>query len=218
MSINMNETVTGGSVTVEDGLKAKEEYAPARKIAITLNFSTPEGTDGVALLDYVAALANGRQAALLHGKVPAAEAPKAAEKLVKLAAKEKAPAKTKADLAKEAGLPTESTQHKGTTPPLVDELDDTPAPKTAVPAAPEDDGLGDLLPNEPKVVSDQELGKAAQEKNGKMKGVAGWAPDKIRVLVCEFVQVDGKSKPGAKIADIPQAKRQEFLTKLEALK
>lgn len=213
MTTNMNNQITGGSVTVEDGLKAKEEYAPARKIAVTLNFSTPEGGDGIALLDFVSAVANGRQLALLHGKAPApAEATAKLETPAPDTAKVKTtraktlvvPAeKTKDDLAREAGV-------------LVDDLDEAPK-KAAV--AEEKDELADLLGDTPAVVvSDAELGKAAQEKNGDMKGKAGWAPEKIRELVGTYVQVDGKPKPGAKLQEIPQAQRSDFLKVLKALK
>lgn len=221
MSINMNTLVTGGSVTVEDGLKAKEEFAPARKVAVTLNFSVPEGADGTAVLDYVSNLAQSEQDRRMYIKASSVElapaAPKGGDKIEKPAKAPKA-AKEPTDkekLAAQAGVPATSTQHKGETPALVDDLEAPPAKKAE---APKDD-LEDLLGDTPKPpVTDQELGKAAQEKNGKMKGVAGWAPEKIRALVGEFVQVDGKPKPGAKLQEIPAAQRHEFLKALDELK
>ncbi len=225
MSIDMNTLISGGTVTVEDGLKAKEEYAPARKVVVSLNFSTPEGVDGNAILAYTSSVAD-KQVRILLNKAPAAppvvqgDTAAEASATTKPAAPKKsakAPAetgKTKADLAKEAGLPTESTQHKGTTAPLVDELDEAPAPAAEV-----KDELADLLGDTaPVPVTDAELGKAAQEKNGDMKGKAGWAPEKIRELVAKFVLVDGKPKPGAKLQDIPAAQRHDFLAQLKALK
>lgn len=221
-----HNTFTGGSVTIEDGLKAKEEYAPARKVSITLNYSTPEDGDGVALLDYVIAVAQGRQAALLFSKAPTqvaapapvAEAPKpetaaarkkreAAEAAAAEAAK---PQRTKADLEREM-LTAAGAK------PEADELEEEPAASTA--PATEKDELADLLGDTaPAPVTDAELGKAAQEKNGDMKGKTGWAPEKIRELVGKFVLVGGKPKPGAKLQEIPAAQRHDFLAKLKALK
>lgn len=215
--INHN-AITGGSVTIEDGLKAKEEYAPARKVSVTLNYSTPENGDGIALLDYVIAVATGRQMALLYSKAPvpatAAAQPAALVEPAKPKAGRKAaekPAeKTKADLEAEHLAELKAAEGKGPKD-VVDELDEKP------PA--EKDEMADLLGDTaPTPVTDQELGKAAQEKNGKMKSVAGWAPEKIRALVGEFVQVDGKPKAGAKLQEIPAAKRHDFLAQLDALK
>lgn len=228
MSIDMNTLISGGTVTVEDGLKAKEDYAPARKVIVAINFSVPEGLDGNAILTHASNVAD-KQVRVLLGKAPAAppadvkaETPatpaKSATTRKKAPEAPAEPAKTKAELAKEAGLPTESIQHKGETAPLVDELDEAPA-KTAAAKPADDDDLGDLLGAEEKPpVTDAELGKAAQEKNGEMKGKAGWAPEKIRELVGKFVLADGKPKPGAKLQEIPAAQRHDFLAQLKALK
>lgn len=212
-------SITNGIVSIEDGTKASEEFAPARKVRVELHFGIEEGSDPVAVLDGVRALADSRVQLMLNRKV--AEAPKAAtpaatvagekapstRKKPAAAAPQAEPATTKADLAKAAGIPVGDTVHKA----AADELEDPPEPKTTVPADPDD--LNDLLGDSaPVPVTDQELGKAAQEKNGKMKGVAGWAPEKIRKLVAEF------AGEGKRISDVPAAKRQEFLKKLEELK
>ncbi len=46
MEDDMTESfITGGTVAIEDGLKAKEEFAPARKAKVEISFSVPEGAD-----------------------------------------------------------------------------------------------------------------------------------------------------------------------------
>ena len=224
----MNNSITGGTVAIEDGIKAKEDFAPARKVKVELSFSVPEGGDGVAFLDGVSAVAEGKLRELL-GKAPAApkpvqaatqapvEAPAKAPAKPK-AAKEKAPAappapeKTKADLAKEAGLPTKDIVTKG--PSDEELLEDEPTITAAGKAVAEEDDLNDILGEAaPPPVTDLELGKAAQEKNAKMKAEHGeaWAPAKIRELISKYS--DGK-----RINDIPAAKRPQFLKELDALK
>lgn len=231
MSLQVN--ITGGLVSVEDGIPAKTgDFDPKRKIKVELSFTVAEGSDAQPILDYVSKMAHAQVNALL-GKAkpetaaapaPAAEGAKpetaAARKKREAAEAAATPGKTKADLAAEAGLPSTSTQHKGETAALVqtdleDELEEAPAPSRAAPV----DELADLLGDTaPVPISDQELGKAAQEKNGDMKGKAGWAPEKIRELVGKFVLVDGKPKAGAKLQEIPAAQRHDFLAQLKALK
>lgn len=216
--------ITGGTVSIEDGVKAKEDFAPARKVKVELTFSVPESQDGTKFLDGVTLHAENKVRQLLNKSAAepiqaavSAEGAKAPAGKTSRAKAPVVPEKTKDDLAREAGLPADgTTQHKGAD--LVDELEEaTKAPAKAKPA---DDDLSDILGETaaPKPVTDQELGKAAQEKNGDMKGKAGWAPEKIRELVGQFVLTDGKPKPGAKLQEIPAAQRHEFLAQLKALK
>lgn len=227
MSVEKN--ITGGIVAIEDGTKAKEEFAPARKVKVELSFSVPEGQDGTKFLDGVTLHAENKVRQLLSRptlapesvQTPASAEPAketAAAKKARLAA-EKAAAgpveKTKADLEREQLAELQAADAAQPTP--TDDLGEEPAPKPK--PAVEKDELADLLGDTaPNPVTDQELGKAAQEKNGKMKGVAGWAPEKIRELVGKFVLVDGKPKPGAKLQEIPAAQRHDFITQLDALK
>jgi len=194
--------INGGIVSVEDGTKAKEEYAPARKVKVEISFAVPEGEDGDKILTTAGDTANAHVARLLGTKAPAApakvETTRAGVKLPP-AVVDKSKEKTKADLAKEAGLPGD-TVHK------------------ASPTAAAKDELDDLLDNTPTPVTDAELGTALQAKNGKMKDVPGWSPQKIRELVGKFVLVDGAPKAGAKFHEVPAAVRHDFLKELEALK
>lgn len=208
-------TITNGTVSIEDGKKAAEEYAPARKVRVDISFSVPEGEDGEAHLIKAGDTAHNHVARLINYKGAIAATPAADVKPVAAKGKKPpvvanpAPEKTKDDLAREAGIPNKDTVHKAAE---VDELD---APAKSVEKDEMEDLLGDAAP---APVTDAELGKAAQEKNGDMKDKPGWAPSKIRDLVGKFVQVDGKPKPGAKINEIPAAARHDFLAQLKALK
>lgn len=199
-------TITNGTVTVEDGVKAKEEYAPARKVSVSISFSVDEGQDGDTILSYAGDLAQRLTCRLLN-KAPApvvatAEKPAAPKK-------EKAPAKTKADLAKEANVPATDTVHKA----AADEelLEDEPT-VTAAGKVVEDD-LNDLLGDSaPTPITDLELANAVQKKNAERKEAdPNWAPAKIRDVISEY-------SGGKRVNDIPAAKRAEFLKKIEALK
>lgn len=204
-------SITSGRVSIEDGKKAAEEYAPARKVIVDLHFEVPEGSDYTTMLELAATTANtkvqellGRAAAAKHVVAAAVvdntkvvETPKAAKASKKEAAPAK-PEKTKDDLAREAGV-----------------LVDDPAPKASVkPAAPTADDLGDILGEEaaPVAISDAELGSAAQKKNASMHDKAGWAPAKIRALVLAH------AGEGKQLRDIPATARAQFLQELEALK
>jgi len=215
--------ITNGTVTIEDGTKAKEEYAPARKVSVTIVFSVPEGVTESAqskiYLDTAASMANAKVNELLGRSgtaralvkvepakepatsgAPAAETPTAgAPSGKKKPAKE--PAKTKADLAKEAGLPTTDTVHKA---PVQLDIEEDLNP-------PEDD-LGDLI-DAPAPITDAEIAKAAQMKNALQKQKdPNWQPQKLRDLITTYAGPAPK-----KLTDIPAAKRQEFLDKLKAL-
>lgn len=207
--------ITNGRVSIEDGKKAAEEYAPARKIVVELSFAVEEGSDPAIVLANVSALANREVASLLGKTVhvlqvketPAAPTekvldPKTGEmKTSKKATAKieapKAPEKTKADLEREAGLTDDS-------------VIDT-SPKATAPA---DDDLGDLLGDTaPAPVTDKEISDACIAKANKMKTVTGWEAKKIRLLVEEFV-----GQAGAKFAQVPAEKRHDFLKRLEELK
>ena len=207
--------ISGGRVQIEDGTKAKEEYAPARKVIVELRFEVPEGGDGSAMLDSVALQADNKLRQLLDRptiaatsfeKLGAALAPK---KSTKAPAAPKATEKTKAELAKELGLPTTDTVHK--------------APEAALgepeaPAAPVQTDIEDELESlgiaAPAPITDKELGDAASKKMAELKTKHGekFDPTAIRSLLTSYYE------GGTRIASIPVAKRPEFLAKLSELK
>lgn len=208
MSIDMNTTINGGSVRIEDGLKAKEEYAPARKVAVELSFSVPEGQDGTTFLNHVTDIINAKVAEQLGG----AAAPKTRKAALKPADAGPAPKTTapelsdKDKLAAAAGLPVG----------LNDELTGSgPAPAAKPATVPVvEDSLDDMLGDSaPVPVTDAELAKAAQTKNAAMKDKPNWAPQKIRDLTKKF---DADHTPPM-FKNIPAAKRHEFLKELDAL-
>lgn len=212
--------ITNGTVTIEDGKKKSEEYAPARKVSVSISFSVDEGADSDTILSQAGDLANQHVSRLLTKNAAPVNAIATATAAVaeKPAApkKEKAPAKTKADLAKEANVPATDTVHKAATDEEL--LEDEPT-ITADGKVVEDDLndlndlLGDLLGDSaPTPITDLELANAVQKKNAERKEAdPNWAPAKIRDVISEY-------SGGKRVNDIPAAKRAEFLKKIEALK
>lgn len=233
--MSVEKAITGGTVMVEDAIKhtgyADINFAPSRRCKVELIFAVPEGENGKAYMEGVTRIASTKLIELLN-KTPAADTivktvePVAPVKSETAAAKKKreaaeaaeaaknAPQKTKAELAAEKGLPANDTVHKG--PATDDELlaEDEPEITAAGKPVEAEDELGDLLGDTaPVPVTDTELGKAAQDKNAKMKAAHAekWAPAKIRDLITKFAGA------GKRINDIPAAERPKFLTELEAL-
>lgn len=213
--------ISGGRVQIEDGTKAKEEYAPARKVIVELRFEVPEGGDGSAMLDSVALQADNKLRQLLNRPTVAQAAmsasldtppmptPEKTKAPAKAKAAPKATEKTKAELAKELGLPTTDTVHK--------------APEAALgepeaPAAPVQTDIEDELESlgiaAPAPITDKELGDAASKKMAELKTKHGekFDPTAIRSLLTSYYE------GGTRIASIPVAKRPEFLVKLSELK
>lgn len=226
--------IIGGTLVYEDAKKhdgyPDPQFAPSRKASVTLTFAVDDGDNEQVVLNHAQALAVGKVNEMIGAKdmikltettapaekvvVPKTET--AAEKKARIAA-EKAAAvgagKTKDDLAREAGLPV------GDDDPLNGGAVVAPAKPAAPPKTtpkPAEDDISDLLGDTaPKVVTDAELGTAAQKKMEAMKDKAGWAPSKIRELVKEIVGAEeGKV---SQLKDVPQAKRGDFLKRLEAL-
>lgn len=194
----MTTSITGGVVSIEDGTKKTEEYAPARKVRVELTFVVSEGSDdAVRILDQTAALADQKVKELLGAK----------------------PRSDKDKLAAAAGLPTEDLESARTKPAKV-------APKTpskaklepvqtdledALLEADNEESLDDLLGDASVAavkVTDAELNAAVRKRNEALK-----APAKIRDLIATYGTADKKIT----LAEIPQPKRQEFLAKLGAL-
>lgn len=211
-----NGKITGGLVSFEDGIKAKEEYAPARKARVELRFDVTEGEEHGPILNLAHAQAVAKVQEMLGQKAaaavkaasqPAATPPALAETAKPAAVKKttaKTVGKTKADLEKEmleaAACPSEAPSL-----PADGDGDDIEA---------DDDNLDDVLGEAPPdPITDKQLSDACVAKADKMKSVAGWEPKKIRSLIEEFTGAPGKHN-----REIPAAQRPDFLKRLEALK
>lgn len=198
--------ITNGSVTVEDGKKANEEYAPARKVSVTLAFAVPaevtESAQAKVYLDTAASIADAKVNELLGRAAPTASSvqvtpKKTAAKKTEASKVEEPKERTKADLEAEMVAEVEAVSGKPATVPVDDGNDLT-------------DLLGDSAP---APITDKELSDACIAKANKMKSVAGWEAKRIRTLMEEFT-----GAPGRRVVEIAVEKRREFLDKLEALK
>lgn len=225
--------ITSGSVCIEDGLKKNEEYAPPRKVSVTLNFGVVEGEDFNEVFDLASEAATNRVHALLHGtnirSVSAALATVAgASKEELLAAVEPAPRKrrrTAAEIAADAALAL-AAHPKGDPSSIVDDeppLDDGDPPSGgADPAAIV--GSGDpadisgnavddfsIEPDEPgdEPITDAALNAAVQRKNAELGD-----PEAIRGVIKQYNPDPTKA---FQLREIPQDKRADFITKLGGL-
>lgn len=187
-------SINAGLVSIEDGIPAKTgDYDPKRKVRVEFSFSVEAGQEAVAQAEEAGDAAQAQVARLLGTTVaPKATRAKAADK--PKTEPEKPAEKTKADLAREAGLPTETVVEK-------------------VKPAEDDELFSDGDPDAPKPITDAELTAAAQAKNKVMKDkkVANWAPAKIHTLREKF------TGPDKFFRDIPTDKRSQFLKELEEL-
>lgn len=230
MSVKLS--ITGGIVSVEDGIKAKEEFAPARKARVELHFDVPEGADHDAHVGGVVEVAKAHLHRILHGKATeatahvAAATGAAAAKPAEPAKPETAAARKKREAAEAAAAakPAEKTKADleaemlaslGAKPAAQSDdelLEEGAAAPAAKPAAEEDD-LNDLLgDSKPVVITDKELGDAVQKKNAERKQAdPNWAPAKIRDIISKF-------SGGKRVNDIPADKRADFLKEIEAVK
>lgn len=208
-------TVTGGTVFVEDGVKSKEEYAPARKVAVTLNFAVPENASAQTFLDAAATLADAKVKELLGRAATAKPVPPASAATPLAAAPSPAPGKTETAPAKPKAAKSEKpAKAEKTKADLEAEMLAAASSPAPAPTVEDEDPLADLLGDTaPAPVTDKDLSAAAIAKAEKMKSVAGWEPKKIRMLVEKFA-----GKAGSKFHEIPADKRHDFLKELEALK
>lgn len=200
--------ITGGLVSIEDGKKAAEEYAPARKVRIELKFDIAENEDAEKHLDDVIALAQKKLSELL-GTTAAPKRPAATPKPAPIPeASAPAGGRTKADL--EAEMLKAATAPKK--PPAASKpANDNNEALGQELEKPAEDSLDDVLggtPEPAKEITDADLTSAITKKNGEIK-----APAKIRALIAQNTP-EGKA-PAAAL--IPQEKRATFLEKLSAL-
>jgi len=228
----MKLSVTGGVVSVEDGTKKPEEYAPPRKVRVELHFDVPEGEDADAHIGAVSALASAHVVSLLGGVRPSGVKPASAATTTGTPAPG-SKAALEADLAAKGASPamlghepqaaaqpaqgpkrTKASKPPAETPQAPpaadpDELTETPPAAEKPAAVPAEDDLGDLTGDTPPLITDAELNAAAAKRNQAIK--SGLA---IRKLVGKFMT--DTTKP-AQLPLIPQKKRAQFLKELETL-
>lgn len=199
--------ITGGHVLVEDGRKSAEEYTPARKVAVMLTFGVTDSEDPAIKLRIVGKLASDHVALLLSGVAPAAVETAAAEQAPAAEKKTRARKETADPMAAapQAEAPVVDPMAGGqTVNPTVDPMaSGTPAAAVdpfAVPAA-------DAAP-----ITDDDLNGSLQKKAADLGSEAGTV--KIRELIATYNPDPTK---GFSASLIPQAQRQDFLTKLEAI-
>lgn len=224
-------SITTGTVSVEDGTKAKEEYAPARKVRVDLSFDVPEGGDAAAILDYASQLASqqvqrqlGRAVDPVSQLSPTTAAEQAwspveqPKRTRRTAEQIRADDAAKAAAAHAAHSVVEDPDvkaHIEDNKPAADAsevVSDDASEVVSDDAGDEDwaveaevSGVADEAP-----VTDAELNDAVQKKNGELKD-----PPKIRALIGSFNPDPTKV---FQLREVPAERRREFLTSLAALK
>lgn len=227
------EAIDGGTVSYEDGAKAAEEYAPARKVRVELNWSVPEGTsNSLEILERVADAARNQVHRLL-GASPAVLATVAGQP----AANAAAPAATRtrrtkaqieadkaaagnADPAAVSEDPTAGEEHVVHLPDQSNggsaggaQTSGDGADMSEFDVEPEGNGADmsefDVAPEPAKEITDADLNSAVQKRNGELG-----APQLIRDLIGSYNP--DKSKP-FQLRQIPAAERAGFMSKLAGL-
>lgn len=219
----MTNVLTGGIVSVEDGTKKSEEYAPPRKVRVELHFALPEGTsDGQMFLDAVAAQADAKVRQLLMGTTAApkpADAPRrgpgrpAADPKPEQYGKSQGIEALKTDkdkLAEAAGVGAPVTGKEAPKPEMKPDPAAIMDDETAA-VVEEEDSFSVPAVEEVKPISDEELNSSVGKKNATLN-----KPPMIRDLVATF-KPEGWTKQFT-MRDIPQAQRPDFLKKLSELK
>jgi len=208
--------ITGGVVSVEDGIKKAEEYSPARKVRVELHFDVPEDASPQEALAIVSAAADEQvkkllnratsdkerladQAGIGHTAVTAALAAK--PRPIKqpgprtAGAGSKEPVHPAEALARTAELMTKAREQLATEASQAD------------PAAVVDEFTADEPVSE---ITDAELYSAASKKAGETKN-----PSAVKKLVGDFRPAGHSGQ--FSLQQIPQSRRKEFLTQLHAV-
>lgn len=196
--------ITGGLVAIEDGAKhdPADQYSLSRKARVELKFDVAEGSDPKEVLAIVADMAGDRLNAILGRSVASTV------RTVDVSEGNVEPAKrtrrTKAEIeAEKAVLAAENPTTAGPT--------GQPAPEPATSPPVEDDWSTPVPPAATaKEVTDAELSAATTKKNGELN-----SPPLIRGLIATF---NPDPTRAFTLAEIPQARRGEYLEKLAALK
>ena len=206
-------TITHGVVSVEDGVKANEEYAPARKVRVELSFDVAEGSDPRKVLDAVSVTANAQVRSLLH-QAPEIVVKRAETALVAAAPPADAEVNDPSDVdAKIAAAVAKTAARKA-------------AAKAAKAVEPEADpaGIGDIEPDAPAPVkeaaideiepdpevTDAQVHEAIQKCNARINDTAA-----IKTLIGSY-RTDPTKPFSASM--IPQTSRADFLARLANMK
>lgn len=219
--------LTGGRVLFKRTMQP-EQYG-TRGAEVELSFSATEGEGQVDWQAYLAQVADQAQAKCMEmmfakantagkaliavSKNPENRVEPDGPKVTKPKGKTKADleAEKKADLAGKAN----GVKFPAVDPAAVEEpaAEISKNPENRVdPAQVTGTSDDDIFAGTPEPISDMQLIDAVKKKNGKLQIAQGaQAPIRIRALVAEYVAPPKGSR------DIPQDKRHEFMTKLEAL-
>lgn len=197
--------ITKGTVSIEDGKKATEEFAPARKVRVELTFDV-DGEKGFDALNYIAEKVDAKVKEMLGQKqasVAAQAATNVADGIAAAAEPSKKPIRKKAEVL----------------PPVDNFPLDGQAAKANEPSADEtglDDGIlgnelasaAGAMPEKPVDVSDKALYDFVVATNAKVK-----KPKEITALISKYCPADGVP-PSLK--RVPEAKRVAFINEVKA--
>lgn len=214
----MSEHQHRAFVSVEDGVKPAEDYAPARKVRVELTSDVFNQQELGAAVDYLGQLASQQVARLLGRAVsdveqPAANAPAATrtrrtkEQIAADKAAAEAPAASDPTALEDpTELPQSSGDHGSTTTAETDPaaLDDD---FTVQPEPPAVETSGQIAP-----ISDGDLNAAVQKRNGELASADGTKA--IRALIATFNP--DKTKV-FQLREITADRRAEFLNGLNAI-
>jgi len=191
--------ITSGTVVIEDGIKAAEEFAPARKVRVELSFDYDD-------LDRVAVIAQAKVSEML-GKSSGA-AGKTAQATSSLDALKTATEAAAVGEAKKAPRKA-ATKPVETLPPVEDfPLGDETKAQSEGKADEASLEAGILGAEEPKVdVSDKALYDMVVAVNAKVK-----KPKDITVIITKYCPTDGVP-PSLK--RVPEASRVAFITEIK---
>lgn len=181
--------ITNGTVSVEDGTKANEDYAPARKVRVELSFSIDEGANEDAVLHDISLKASNKVLELLgrkKGAAPIEAAPVEVEK-------------------------PKATRKKAETLPPVENFS-IEAPKENTAKKPDETIIEDSIlgvEEAPKIdVSDKAMYDLVVAVNARIK-----QPQNITKIITDFCPQDGVP-PSLK--RVPEDKRVKFIETIKA--
>lgn len=208
--------ITGGVVSVEDGIKASEEYAPARKVRVELQFDiASSSTDVSSIIELVSARAS-QQVAILLGRATSEPVRVQIETAAATPPKrgrgrppKETPAETTGNADLDAALDLEAVTNLTTEELALRSAEDFDPTAPIEPApTPTEDAL-DLTSGSTAPITDADLNAAVQKKNATLND-----PPKIRDLIGSFNPDKTKA---FQLREIPAGQRPLFLEKLEAL-